>query len=807
MIPKHCFHKLAVATFTTVIFYANSVSAQIVPDATLPSNSSITTQDNLKIIEGGTQSGGNLFHSFEQFSVPAGSTAYFNNLVNIQNIITRITGKSISNIDGTIHANGTANLFLINPSGIIFGNNASLDIGGSFLATTASSINFADGTKFSATEPQTTPLLTINVPTGLQFGATSAPIRNQSQASVNGATNFFGQPVGLQVSTGNTIALIGGDVTLVDGNLTADSGRIELGSVAPNSFVNLDLTDQGWVLGYVENLQNIQLIQRNIDDSSIGSIVNTSGKDGGGSIQVQANSVELIGNPVILSTATTNDKNAGDITVNAIKLVVMDGAQVLAYTSGKGAAGNIIINAADSVELIGEFTDQNYTLASSLISATAGDGDGGNLTINTSRLLVSNGARISVETSLRPGDNSQFILATGKAGNLTVNASELVELVGKSTADISSSLVSQTSNSADAGKITISTKQLIVKDEAEISVSSQLPQLFSPSIAFDGDASNLGNAGELNITADSILLDNQSKLISETESGNGGNINLQLKNLLLMRRNSQISTNAGIAQLEGDGGNININMPNGFIVAVPSENSDITANAFTGTGGRVNINAAGIFGIQPRSRDRLAALLSTNNPSELNPQELLTSDITAISQQNPNLNGILSINATDVEPTRELVELPEIPVDPKISQVCTPRGNQSEFIFSRGGLPPLPGEALRSDSALDVDWVEGEMGRGGEGERGRWGEEGEMGRGGDGEMGRWGDGEMGRGGDGEKRERFSIQNLKQMHPLLKSKIQNPIVEATGWVVDKNGDIYFVAGETKRKQENLKKVGC
>ncbi|MGB3651383.1 MAG: filamentous hemagglutinin N-terminal domain-containing protein, partial [Rivularia sp. (in: cyanobacteria)] len=709
MIPKHCFHKLAVATFTTVIFYANSVSAQIVPDATLPLNSSITTQDNLKIIEGGTQSGGNLFHSFEQFSVPAGSTAYFNNLTNIQNIITRITGKSISNIDGTIRANDRANLFLINPSGIIFGNNASLDIGGSFLATTASNINFADGTKFSATEPQTTPLLTINVPTGLQFGATSAPIRNQSQASVNGATNFFGQPVGLQVSTGNTLALIGGDVTLEGGNLNADSGRIELGSVAPNSFVNLNLTNQDWVLGYegVENLQNIQLIQRNIDDSSIGSIVNTSGKDGGGSIQVQANSVELIGNPVILSTATTNDKNAGDITVNAIKLVVMDGAQVLAYTSGKGAAGNIIINAADSVELIGEFTDQNYTLASSLISATAGDGNGGNLTINTSRLLVSNGARISVETSFRPGDNLQFILATGKAGNLTVNASELVELVGKSTADTSSTLVSQTSNSADAGKITISTKQLIVKDEAEITLSSLFPK-FPPSINFVGNTSSLGNAGELNIAADSILMDNQGKLTSETDSAKGGNINLQLKNLLLMRRNSQISTNAGIAQLDGDGGNININMPNGFIVAVPSENSDITANAFMGNGGRVDINATGILGIQPRSRDELAALLSTNNPSELNPQELLTSDITAISQANPNLNGILSINATDIEPTRQLVELPEIPVDPKISEVCTPRGNQSEFVFSRSGLPPLPGEALSGDSALDVDWVIGE---------------------------------------------------------------------------------------------------
>ncbi|WP_414623723.1 filamentous hemagglutinin N-terminal domain-containing protein [Calothrix sp. CCY 0018] len=775
-VDRYCFHKLAVATFTTIAFYANSVNAEIVPDTTLPNNSSVATQQNIKIIEGGTQAGSNLFHSFEQFSVPTDSTAYFNNIQNIQNIITRITGKSISNIDGTLRANGTANLFLINPNGIIFGENAALNIGGSFLATTASSINFADGTIFSATQPQTKPLLTINVPIGLQFGTTAAPIRNQSQASANGATNFFGQAAGLQVSNGKSLTLISGDLTLEGGNLSADSGRIELASVAANSFINLNSTDKGWVLGYegVENFQNIQLIQRNINDSTVGSIVNVSGKDGGGSIQVQGNSVELIGN-VLLSSVTTDDTNAGDITINAKKLVVRDGAQVSAFTSGKGAAGNTIVNASD-VELIGAFINKDgSTVSSGFINATAGDGNGGNLTINTSRLIISDGANISVLTSFRLGsENSQFILATGKAGNLTVNASELVELVGKSATGRSSTLVSSTSNSADAGKITISTKQLIVKDQAEITVSSSFPK-FPPNINFVGNTSNLGNAGELNITANSILLDNQGKLISETELANGGNINLQLQELLLMRRNSQISTNAGIAQLAGDGGNININIPNGFIVAVPSENSDITANAFTGSGGRVDINATGIFGIQPRSRDELTTLLSSNNSSEINPQQLLTSDITAISQQNPNLNGELNINVQDVEPTREVVELPEIPVDTKVSQVCRfRRGNQSEFVFTRrGGLPPLPSEALRGDSALGVDWIEFEQ------------------------RGRWGDGEM---------ERI-IQNPKQKHPLLKSKIQNRIVEATGWVKEKNGDIYFVADKSGRSGENFKGAGC
>ncbi|MEO1187357.1 MAG: filamentous hemagglutinin N-terminal domain-containing protein, partial [Cyanobacteria bacterium J06636_27] len=166
------------------------------------------------------------------FSIPTGGSATFQNSSAIENIINRVTGGNISNIDGLIKSQGNANLFLINPSGIIFGENASLNIGGSFLATTAESFLFEDGFNYSAIDSQQTPLLTISVPVGLQMGTQTGEIINRSQA----VDSNSGVNVGLQVTPGESISLIGGEINLSGGNITASGGIIELGSVATGSF-------------------------------------------------------------------------------------------------------------------------------------------------------------------------------------------------------------------------------------------------------------------------------------------------------------------------------------------------------------------------------------------------------------------------------------------------------------------------------------------------------------------------------------------------------------------------------------------
>ncbi|MCW5317374.1 filamentous hemagglutinin N-terminal domain-containing protein [Nostoc sp. KVJ3] len=786
-----CWELGIVSTLTiagVLTFFDSFALAQIQKDSTLGSESSIITPkliDGQPIdqIDGGAVRGTNLFHSFEQFSVSAGRTAHFNNAINIQNIISRVTGNSTSNINGILKANGTANLFLINPNGIVFGPNASLNIGGSFVASTASSLNFADETKFSATSGQTTPLLTLSVPIGLQFGATAAPIRNQSQASPDGAVNILGQGVGLEVQQGKTLALIGGDITLEGGNITAKGGRVELGSVADNSLVSLSPTNQGWVLGYdgVQNFHNVELIQLN----KIPSIVDTHGKNGS-NIHLQGRLVRVAGsllilvNPLIVQSAgdltlnasdsvvieqdsqlftqSFSNANSGNINVNTKKLVVRSGAQL---------QGQLTINASDSVELIGGTSipvlrDGTDLISSGLFSATYGNQNAGNITINTGKLRIEGGARISTSSEgIYRFILNQLTPATGNAGNLTVNASKSVELIGTSpNGSRLSGLFSGTQGPGDGGNLTLTTGQLIIKDGAAITVSSQARK----NVIYIGNPNNLGKAGDLNIIARSILLDNKGKLISNSESGKGGNITLQVQNLLLMRDESQITTNAGTTRLGGDGGNIIINAPNGFLVATPFGNNDITANSFSDSGGKVTITTKNIFGFVPRTRADVEKL----DPKNINPNNLQTSDITAFSQQNPSLNGTVQINSLSVNPSQGLVELPVNLVDAS-QQIATGCSSgvkiaRSSFIATgRGGLAADPTQPLIADDAVLADWITLEP-------------------------------ESQNRAEGIDNRVIVYKQRNTEEPQKVNSVNEPtqIVEAQGWVVDANGNVVLVA---------------
>jgi filamentous hemagglutinin family protein len=234
-------------------FSSHIAVAQITPDGTLGTESSVVTPNveinniNSARIDGGATRGSNLFHSFEQFNIGENGGAYFSNPTGIENIITRVTGSSGSNINGTLGVLGSANLFFINPSGIIFGGNARLDVRGSFIGSTASAIQFGEQGFFSASNPYRPSVLTIN-PSALFFNqSATAEIVNSSVAEAG--FNPVGEAVrGLRVPDGRSLLLVGGDINLNGGSLRAYGGRIDLAAIKAPGVVALNAAGNSFSL-------------------------------------------------------------------------------------------------------------------------------------------------------------------------------------------------------------------------------------------------------------------------------------------------------------------------------------------------------------------------------------------------------------------------------------------------------------------------------------------------------------------------------------------------------------------------------
>lgn len=266
-----------VGAVISISCFLGGARAQVIPDKTLPQNTIVNQIGSAFRIDGGTQVKQNLFHSFAQFSVSTNSTVLFNNAQLIRNILARVTGGSASNIDGLIAANGTANLFLINPSGIIFGSNARLQLGGSFLASTASGILFDNGAVFSAVNPAVSaPLLSVNVPIGLQMNRPAGRI----EVNQFGLPGFEAGLGGLVVQEGRTLGLLGGDVLLSGGYLEATSGRIEVGGVQ-EGLVGLHFAGTGYALDYrgVSDFLDIEVTKGQLP--GLGTIARVAGGGGG----------------------------------------------------------------------------------------------------------------------------------------------------------------------------------------------------------------------------------------------------------------------------------------------------------------------------------------------------------------------------------------------------------------------------------------------------------------------------------------------------------------------------------------------
>jgi filamentous hemagglutinin family protein len=546
-----------------IAFIPDFAIAQVRPDTTLGTESSQITLDTIRGIEsdrisGGARRGGNLFHSFEQFDIPEGRGAYFENPAEIQNIFSRVTGGDPSEINGTLGVIqegssdilGNANLFFINPNGIVFGQNARLDVGGSFAATTAEAIEF-DGVRFSATNPEMPSQLLVINPSAFLFNqVTAQPIVNQSRA-------------GLQVLNDQNLLLLGGDINLDGGSLQAPEGLISLSSVAGNSSVSFSIAD--FTLGFdnVQTFGNIQL-------SGFAS-VDVSG-EGAGSIQVQANQLHMEERSSIFAN-NQGREDGGNIIIRARDRVVVDDSGILTLVleeaSGKG--GNVIVETTNLFVQTG-ISGGDFGL---IAAGTLGEGDAGNLIVDAAQVDVINGGEISTST-----------LGTGNAGNLTIRASERVNASGISPDGRFLSRIStqvQREATGVGGDLLIETNQLRLENGAQVQAGTL----------------GSGSGGSLTVNAaqsiDIFDINNDDQpagLFTGPEgaraSGNGGSITIRTNQLNLQGVDAQISNEIdGFAT--GNTGNTFIES-NRINV---SDGAQITALAYgTGQGGSLTINAA-----------------------------------------------------------------------------------------------------------------------------------------------------------------------------------------------------------------------
>jgi large exoprotein involved in heme utilization and adhesion len=456
----------------------------------------------------------------------------------------------------------------------------------------------------------------------------------------------------------------------------------------------------------------VLFFSRDITTLKSGFGTDTTGSGKAGNITLRADYIEL--DDTQFNSRTAGSGNAGDIDVFAQTLRLLNGAQLNVSTRTAGDGGSITVN-ANTIELNGEPTqgklaNKNTGIISSVIPAkqlTNETGDGGNISLTSSSLLIRDGALISTSTSAGQGDGGKIDLQVdrlevlsggqvmaitrnqGNAGRITINARDRILLSGSdplhtqrqaayipnqdysdveyNIGALSGIFANATSEaSGSGGNLRITGGELRIQEGAIVNVGSQ----------------GTGNAGDLIMDMTDLYLGQRGSLQAEATVGSQGNLFLNLDRSLVLRQGSTITTNAtGTA----NGGNIAINAP----IILGLENSDVIANAIQGRGGNIDIVTQGIIGLEFRNT--------------LTPRIDSTNDLTASSEF--NLNGSVQITNVGVDPNSGLVQLSSSLVDPsqKIAANCSSNQGSSFVVTGRGGISPNPSQETFGNFTLPHD--------------------------------------------------------------------------------------------------------
>ncbi|OLP18881.1 hypothetical protein BST81_08170 [Leptolyngbya sp. 'hensonii'] len=605
------------------------------PDSTLgPGQSSLTPNVILKgqpalRIDGGTLRGSNLFHSFSQFNVGDLERVYFANPADIQAIVTRVTGGNPSNILGTLGVAGPASLFLINPNGIYFGPNARLDITGSFVATTADRLKFADGSEFSATHPQAPPLLTVSIIPGMQFGSSApmATIFNQGQLRtgqdlvlVAGTLRSQGQ-----LQAGRDLILRSSDLLQVqNASLTVTSNGPTLGTITIESPANVLLDNTQITTNSTNHPQgggDIVLTAANLlalNGSNL--FTTTSGAGRSGDVRITTSQTTTF-NSSRMTTETRSSGAGGLVIVNTQRLTLQNSSVWRAITFGSGPGGTLTIDAADSVNL------SQSLLA---VETRAGSGQGGDLAVTTPMLNVdgsrvtttvlpdalgrggdilvqANVINISGNFNLPPGPPSGLFAGTvggpAPAGNIVIQP-----LAGYPTLTVnfldSNDSISVAGGQGQGGNVILTAPEAVtIQGAGRINVSTGGPApagrllISSGVVILDGvfleaNSSGSGSGGDILITGKSLLLSNGGRVFTVARnSGPAGNIELRLSDQVILSGTGTGLFAGTTPNSRGNSGNVIID-PQTVLI---QDGAGIAVNSLgRGIGGNVAIQAGNL---------------------------------------------------------------------------------------------------------------------------------------------------------------------------------------------------------------------
>jgi filamentous hemagglutinin family protein len=434
-----------------------AVQAQVTLDGTLGRAGPLRGPNYAITADLGQQRGGNLFHSFGLFSIPAGESATFSGPNSVNNIIGRVTGGQVSTIDGALRSTiPGANLYLLNPAGVLFGENALLDVPGSVHVSTADYLRLSDGGRFDARTPGSSVLTVAPVEAFGFLGDTPGRI------DINGSF--------LRVPEGQTLSLIGGDITLTNATVYAPAGRINIAAVGSAGEViptETDLSLQGFgPLGTLTMARDPDVERVTVDlgepfgEVPVGDL-DASG-EGGGAIFIRGGQWVSRGGKVLADTYGAQAGQAVDVAIaGAIRFE--EDAWLWITTYGRGDCGDIHLIVPDTLTL----------LKGSRIFTTTVDaqGDVGSITVTAGNLVIDG------QGNPFTGIDSQSLAVVGDI-HLTVADTLTLINGGRIRAD--------TWGAGDAGSVTIRAGNLLVDGQGFMGFTG---------IASDTNTGSTGPAG------------------------------------------------------------------------------------------------------------------------------------------------------------------------------------------------------------------------------------------------------------------------------------------------------------------------